>query len=235
MTPSEEDKGCVVIWEFPITDAPSGLYKIGYDPVRQDKGTSLMSITVKKSILSGSFTSDIIVAEFIGRRDSNDENHQIVEYLAMAYNTKIMYENEVPDVKVYFQRRRLLNMLCLQPDKVISKAVKKSNTSRVYGCHMVGEIKDAGERYIRDWLLQIVDWDENNRPIYRLNKIYSVRLLTELIEYDRKKATKFDYISSLIMCLIQEQEEVLNKEYTDKKQNNKALQFIESYKKRVNA
>lgn len=235
MTPNEGEDGCVVIWEYPLYNVPKGLYKIGYDPVRQDKGTSLCTYTVYKSNMKGSYNNDNIVAEFTGRRESNDENHKIGELLAEFYNTTIMYENEVPDVKVYFQRRRLLNMLALQPDKVISKSIKNSKTSRIYGCHMTVQLKNAGERYIKDWLEEIVDHDEDGNKVLRLNKIYSLRLLTELIEYNKAEQTKFDAISSLIMCLFQVQEEILGKEYEEKEVNSKANQLINLYKKRVSA
>ena len=44
-------EGCPVIYEYPIEGAPKGLYKIGYDPVRQDEGTSLAAIIVYKGTM----------------------------------------------------------------------------------------------------------------------------------------------------------------------------------------
>ena len=42
-------RGCPVIYEPPKPNAPRGTYKIGYDPVRQDTGTSLAGLVVYKS------------------------------------------------------------------------------------------------------------------------------------------------------------------------------------------
>lgn len=218
-------EGAVVIYEQPVHNAPRGLYKIGYDPVRQDNGTSLAAIIVYKGFMQGSYTKNCIVAEYIGRRGEPEDVHVIAELLAEYYNTKVMYENEVPDVKTYFQRRRLLNLLEVQPDSVISKNVKKSKVSRVYGCHMTPQLKDAGERYIKQWLVEVVDFDENNNPITNLDRINSLRLVEELLMYN--KTGNFDLISALIMCMFQVQEEVLNKEYKSENENRNAKKLLE--------
>ena len=218
-------EGAVVIYEQPIHNAPRGLYKIGYDPVRQDEGTSLAAIIVYKGVMQGSYTKNCIVAEYIGRKGEPDDIHVIAELLADYYSTKVMYENEVPDVKTYFQRRKLLHLLDVQPDAVISKNVRKSKVSRVYGCHMTPQLKDAGERYIKQWLVEVIDFDENNNPITNLDKINSLRLIEELLMYNKKG--NFDLISALIMCMFQVQEEVLHKEYAPKAENINAKKLVE--------
>lgn len=218
-------EGAVVIYEQPLPNAPRGLYKIGYDPVRQDEGTSLAAIIVYKGVMQGSYTKNCIVAEYVGRKGEPDDTHNIAELLAEFYNTRIMYENEVPDVKTYFQRRRLLHLLEIQPDAVISKNVKKSKVSRVFGCHMTPQLKDAGERYIKQWLIEVIDFDENNNPITNLDKINSLRLIEELLMYN--KTGNFDLISALIMCMFQVQEEILNKEYVPKAKNKNVEKLLE--------
>jgi hypothetical protein len=79
------------------------------------------------------------------------------------------------------------------------------------------QLKDAGERYVKDWLLTTLDFDEDGNPQRVIDKIYSVRLLEELIQYSRKG--NFDLVSSLFMCMFQVQEESLGKEYGEEKQN----------------
>ena len=114
---------------------------------------------------------------------------------ADLYGTKIMYENEVTGVKNYFQRIKRLNLLAVQPDRVISKNIKNSKVARVYGCHMNDPLKDAGERYVKEWLNTTLDYDENGNPVTIIDRIYSVRLLEELISYSRKG--NFDMCSAL--------------------------------------
>lgn len=223
------DLGAVVIYEQPIANPPRGLYKIGYDPVRQDTGTSLSAIIVYKGFDKSSYTKNKVVAEYIGRTETPDDAHHIAELLAELYNTQIMYENEVPDVKTYFLRRKKLHLLALQPDGVIKKNIKNSTVNRVYGCHMNGPLKDAAERYTKEWLLQVDDYDEDSQPVRVLDKIDSTRLLEEIISYDRKG--NFDLLSALFMCLIQLNEEYIDKDYKESVAKRNARKLIEEMNK----
>ncbi|MDB4286362.1 hypothetical protein N9933_03585, partial [bacterium] len=228
-----DKRGTPIIYEAPVVNAPRGLYKIGYDPVRQEFGTSLAAICVYKSVHAHSKYHSTIVAEYVGRHEDPEDIDRIAELLAEYYNTKIMYENEVTGVKNYFRRIKKLHLLAEQPDAVISKNIKNSRVARVYGCHMNLQLKDAAERYTKIWLLTILDYDENGDPITVIDRIYSERLLEELIGYHRKG--NFDLLSSIYMCMFQVQEESLGKEYKDKNINPVArdlLAMIDSmYKK----
>ena len=212
-------QGIPIIYEYPIEGAPKGLYKIGYDPVRQDSGTSLAAIIVYKGVMRGSYTHDIIVAEYIGRMENPEDMDRIAMMFAEFYNTKIMHENEVTGVKNFFRRIKRLDLLAVQPDVVISKNIKKSKVARVYGSHMTDGLKDAAERYTKEWLLMVIDHDEHGNPVRAIDKIYSKRLLEELISYHRKG--NYDLVSALFMALFQVQEEVLGKEYNVEKENPK--------------
>lgn len=214
----KDKRGCVMVYEQPIPNAPRGLYKIGYDPVKQDTGTSLCAIIVYKGVQKGSLTHSIIVAEWVGRYEDPEDNDRMAEKISDYYNADIMYENEIPSVKNYFRRIKRLNILATQPDLVISKNIENSTVARVYGCHMNAALKDAGEKYIKSWLLTVLDYDENNNPITVIDTICSIRLLEELIYYNRKD--NFDLHSALIMCMIQVQEEKLGMEY-DQKPNDR--------------
>ena len=92
-----------------------------------------------------------------------------------------------------------------QPNSVISKTIRHSRVNRVFGCHMNTQLKDAGELYVRDWLLSVLDYDEEGQPVRAYEKIYSTRLLEELIAYNRNG--NFDLVSALIMCMFQVQDE----------------------------
>ena len=84
---------------------------------------------------------------------------------------------------------------------------------------MNDQLKNAGERYVKDWLLTVVDYDENEKPIHVFDRIYSLRLLEELIMYHRKG--NFDLVSALFMCMIQVQEEYINTEYDETKKDSR--------------
>lgn len=206
-------KGCPIIFESPVTNAPKGLYKMGYDPYRQDQstGTSLGSVYVYKGNHKFSFTRDTIVACYVGRPNTTDDFNRQVALLAKFYNCELMYENEVTSVKSYFSNHNLLHLLAAQPDAVISANVKNSKVARVYGIHMNDKLKDAGEKYVKRWLLTKRDTDENGRSILNLETIYDVGLLEELINYSRKG--NFDRVMSFMMLMFQIEEDDLGKEY----------------------
>lgn len=225
----ENISGCPVIYEYPIENSPPGLYKIGYDPIRQSKGSSFAAIIVYKGVHTQTSTHSKIVAEYIGRYDDPDDIDRVAELFADLYGTQIMHENETTGTKNYFRRIKRLNLLAAQPDAVISKNIKKSRVARVYGCHVVGPLKDAGERYIKSWLLMVLDYDEHGNPITVIDKIESRRLLEELIAYYRDG--NFDLISALIMCMFQVQEEQLGKEYDSEKRSKNYEKLLQMRKK----
>lgn len=224
--------GAPIIYEYPIDNPPKGLYKIGYDPYRQDlsSGVSLAAIYVYKATYSSSHTNNIIVAEYVGRPQEADDVNRIAQYFAELYNAEIMHENEVTHVINYFRRIKKLNLLAAQPDAVISKNIKNSTVARVYGIHMVEVLKDAGEKYIKDWLLTVRDYDENNNPILNLETINSIGLLEELIQYNRKG--NFDRVMAFMMCMFQIQEDEIGKDYakdTDSEKMKDILRVLDNF------
>lgn len=222
-------RGCPVIYEFPKQNPPRGLYKIGYDPIRQDSGTSLAGLIVYKGTAVGEYYHDNIVAEYIGRYEDPDDIDRLVEMFCDYFNTTVMHENEVTGVKNYFRRIHRLNLLAGQPDAVISKSIKHSTVSRVYGCHMTESLKDAGERYIKTWLLSVIDYNEHGEPVTVIDRIYSRRLLEELINYTRKG--NFDLVSALIMCMFQVQEDKLGKKHEEEVEDTVAKQLVKQISK----
>jgi len=196
--------GCVVMYEAFIKGSPKGVYKIGYDPYRQETAAysiSLGATYVYKTVTSNSHQHNIIVAEYIGRPQNMDIYNRNLEMLAEYYNAEVMYENELTSVKSYFEKRKKLNLLAAQPDNLISSIIKKSRVDRVYGMHMADKIKEAGEKYINSWLLSVRDIDENGKEVLQIESIYSLGLLEELILYNRKG--NFDRVIALMMVLFQ--------------------------------
>ena len=152
-------------------------------------GVSFGALYVFKGVHKGSMTKNCIVAQYVGRPQESDDVSRIAMMFAILYNTEVMFENEVTHVKNYFRRMNRLDLLALQPDKVISNNIKNSKVARVYGCHMNEKMKDAGEKYIKDWLLEVQEYDENGSPITTIDSIYDIGLLEELIAYNRKVNT----------------------------------------------
>ena len=186
-------------------------------------GVSLGAIYVFKGVHKGSMTKNCIVAQYVGRPQESDDVSRIAMMFAILYNTEVMFENEVTHVKNYFRRMNRLDLLALQPDKVISNNIKNSKVTRVYGCHMNEKMKDAGEKYIKDWLLEVQEYDENGSPITTIDSIYDIGLLEELIAYNRKVNT--DRVMALMQVMFQRQEEQLDKVYDEDRKDRIAEVF----------
>lgn len=212
---SENIRGAVVLYEYPIANPPKGLYKGGHDPYRQnqaDNSTSLGATYIHKGFSKFSYTRDIIVAEYVGRPNTSDDYNRTMAMLSELYNVELGHENEVTEVTSYFTKAKKLQYLAFQPDAVINAHIQNSKVKRVYGIHMNEKLKDAGEKYIKKWLLTVRDIDENGNKILNLNTIHSPALLEELIYYNRKG--NFDRVMAF-MILMMFIEEEYEKEYQD--------------------
>lgn len=227
--------GCAVMFEEPVI-APKGTYKIGYDPYNQNKAASSASYGaayVYKGANSLSFTSDTIVASLVGRPNSPEVYHRNLLLLAEIYNAEIMHENEAPEVRSWFRRRKKLGYLAVQPDEVINVMVKNSKVARNFGCHMTKEIKSQALGYLREWLIKetVTNTEDEKMNVFR---IYDMGLLTELANYNFKKDVKgeanYDRISAMLQLMIfLEQEEighVYGKEGTKKDEKIKVINNI---------
>lgn len=203
----QDKKGCVVIWEDPVPNAPWGLYVAGCDPYDQDKAEnsdSLGSVFIYKRINNMGQTHDLPVAEYTGRPPLASDFYEIVRKLCIYYNAKCMYENQLKGLKVYFEQKNSLQYLYEQP-MIIKDIVKNTSVTRGYGIHMTEPIKDQGEIWLRDWLYTEVDTIEEKNgeqtKILNLHKIKSIPLLKELIAYDREANT--DRVIAFMCCIIQ--------------------------------
>lgn len=203
--------GAVVIYEFPSENVPQNFYKIGYDPYRQNNGTSLSAITVFKGHWRGEKTKYKIVAEYYGRPQNSDMVNEIALKLAILYNTQVMVENEVTHPITYFERKKALKYLSAQPDRAISNSIQSSKVDRKYGCHMTDKIKEDCIKYTNDWLLNGYEDDFGN-TLSVIDEIDCPGFIEELLMYNRKG--NFDRVSSFFMCMMQLQEQELEKEYS---------------------
>ncbi len=88
------------------------------------------------------------------------------------------------------------------------------------------KLKDAGEKYIKQWLLESRDFDENNSAVLNLETIYDPALLDELILYNRKG--NFDRVMAFMMVMFQCAEDEEEKVYEDKEENKELAEEFDS-------
>ncbi len=205
--------GCIVVWEHPEKvngQIPEYLYIAGCDPYDQDKSDSgsLGSFVVYKRFYRADKTHDVIVAEYTSRPDTAEQFYENCRRLCLYYNAKVLYENQLKGLKVYFEQKNSLYLLWQQPG-IIKDIIKNSNVQRGFGIHMnrgsngANGIKDQCELYLKKWLYDEID-DVDGKKILRLHTIKSIPLLKELIAYDRDINT--DRVIALMLCILQTHE-----------------------------
>ena len=219
-------RGCPIIYEYPIENPPSGLYKIGYDPYRQDNSDarekSLAAIIVYKGNMAGDVTKNTIVAEYVGRPETCDECDEVALKFAMLYNAEVMHENDVNHTTTYFKRKGKLGYLALQPNNTIKTSVKNSKVNRGYGCSLGNaKMKDSGEKYLKEWLTEVVGYDEKGEEITVVERIYSVGILQELVRYYREG--NFDRVCALFQIMFFLKDEEIGKEYQKEEKTKRSF------------
>lgn len=216
----DKPEGSVVIWEYPITDPPYGLYIGGCDPYDHDESftNSLGSTFIFKRVKAGEAWNDVIVAEYSGRPATAEEYYENVRKLLVFYNARLLFENERKGIYPYFTNKHCDYLLADQPDKIITEIFKDSKVNRRKGCHMTKAIRAYGEGLILEWLL---DEYEEGHP--NIERIYSEPLIEELIENDGEK--NVDRLIALCMVMLYREELFQIKVSAAKEQNKQTMLF----------
>ena len=217
----DKPNGSVVIWEYPIPDAPFGLYIGGCDPYDHDESftNSLGSTFIFKRVKAGEAWNDVIVAEYTGRPDTAEEYYENVRKLLMFYNARLLFENERKGIYPYFTNKHCDYLLADQPDKIITEVFKDSKVQRRKGCHMTKAIRAYGEGLILEWLMEEYEPGHPN-----VERVYSEALIEELIENDGVK--NVDRLIAMCMVMIY-REELFQIKVAAAKDKNKQVELFE--------
>ena len=217
----DKPSGSIVIWEYPISDPPFGLYIGGCDPYDHDESftNSLGSTFIFKRVRAGEAWNDVIVAEYTGRPDTAEEYYENVRKLLTFYNARLLFENERKGIYPYFTNKHCDYLLADQPDKIITEIFKDSKVQRRKGCHMTKQIRAYGEGLILEWLMEEYEPGHPN-----LERIYSEPLLEELIQTDGVK--NVDRVIALCMTMIY-REELYQVKVAAAKEQNKQVELFE--------
>ena len=216
----DKPEGSVVIWEYPISDPPLGLYIGGNDPYDHDESftNSLGSTFIFKRVRAGEAWQDVIVAEYTGRPATAEEYYENVRKLLLFYNARLLFENERKGIYPYFTNKHCDYLLADQPDKIISEVFKDSKVQRRKGCHMTKQIRAYGEGLILEYLMEEYEPGHLN-----LERIYSEPLIEELIENDGVR--NVDRVIALCMVMIYREELYQVKVAASKESNKQAELF----------
>jgi len=194
----ESDKsGAIEVFSTPIKSEGgrpvAGRYVIGVDPVDADTGTSLFS-----AFVFDLFT-DQIVAEFTGRRQTANENFEIVLKLAMWYNAKINYENNLKGMYAYFEHKNVLHYLMATPEILRDQQLVKVTTgfgNKGLGTPANKAVNTWARKMIADWMLTVADGQQD----INLRRIRSIGLIKEALYWNPDG--NFDRISAMGMVMV---------------------------------
>lgn len=207
--PSDEKDAPVVIYEFPISDAPYGLYVAGVDPYRQGKAqysNSLGTVKIYKRMhdLMGEKYQDQFVASYAARPDDKKKWEKQAELLIEMYNARTLCENDEMSFIDHMIAVNKSHYLEKQP-QWLKEIVPNTTVNREFGIHrssdkIIDFLHGCWKRYTEEEL--VVEKDENGnvtRKILGMHRVLDPMDLEETIQYNEEG--NFDRLVALELAL----------------------------------
>ena len=232
--------GAVVIYEHPTPDKPEPsqmdpLYITVYDPVRDDKGSSLCVVLVFKFW----YPQDIskvqfnVVAEWIGRMDTLDENHEMAWKLASYYGCKMCPEINNADILRNARDTGRWQMLQKKPKKIMGEFQQLKDYE--VGVYISPGMKPSLGLYLNEIFETVVDKQVEfledgtmkETIIKMASQIPSIRLIEEALNYGEGN---FDMISAMFIVALVQRNNTLT---IGTKETEKDEEVIQKYKEFV--
>jgi len=209
--PKEDNRGALIVTEFPIDNPPFGLYYIGIDPIfNKDTETSRslmsMSVWIGTHERDGKIVEPYPVAFYTGRHTNVRDTYQICLDTMRWYNARTAVECNVKDFiewvikegeSRYLMRRRELT--------AVNELVPESTIRDEIGVFMEGKFKERCLEKLIAWLETPIASDFNlttgdSKYIFNTSKIFDPMLLKEMMNFTPKKNT--DRLIAFMLGLI---------------------------------
>jgi hypothetical protein len=194
LKPTDDKDAPIVIYEFPVLDAPYGLYVAGVDPYRQGKAaysSSLGAVYIYKRMhdLTGEKYQDMFVASYVARPDKKEKWEEQARLLIKYYNARTLCENDDISFIDYMKAKGDAHYLEKQPEW-LKEIVPNTTVSREYGIHrsadrIIEHLHGCLKKYTEETVLEEKD-DKGNitRQIIGMHKILDPLLLEEMIQFN---------------------------------------------------
>ena len=184
----------VVIYEFPISNPPYGLYVAGVDPYRQGKSaysSSLGAVYIYKRMnsISGEKYQDMFVASYCARPDKKEVWEEQARLLIKYYNARTLCENDEISFIDYMISKGDAHYLERQP-QWLTEIVPNTTVRREYGIHRSAEkIRNFLHGSIKKYMEETIykETDDNGdtiKEIQGISKIFDPVLLEEIIQFN---------------------------------------------------
>lgn len=194
--PSENNEGVVQIFEFPLQDAPYGLYTAGIDPYKQSQAhysTSLGAVYIFKRIhdITNERYQNMIVASYVGRPKKIQTWYEETRKLLDFYGCRALCENmDMGFIDHCIEKKDADKYLEKTPSILREDIHANSTVNRTYGIHTSTGIKDYINSLIIEYLQEIIevgtDDQGNHKQILGASRILDPMLIKELLKYTPK-------------------------------------------------
>jgi len=194
--PNDEIEGCVQIWEYPLSDAPYGLYTAGTDPYKQSQAqysTSLGSTYIFKRVhnLSGEGWQNIVVAAYTGRPKKIEQWYEITKLLLKYYNARTLCENMDYGFIQHCVEKNEASRLLERTPSFLTDIHPNTTVNRDYGIHMTKDIKNYLLSLIIEYITEVIDVTRDSdgnivKEKLGVSRILDPLLLKELIKFTPK-------------------------------------------------
>lgn len=193
-------EGAIVVYEHPMYHKPdrhvvNPMYLVVYDPVEAEDGdgSSLCAVLVFKfwDLDRPDSMQFNVVAEWIGRHDRLEKNHEVAYKLAAYYGCKILPEVNKPDIKRYARMTNRYHWLEEKPALALDGIVKSKSDYDV-GYKVLPGMKADFEVYANELLLTVISTSERiEGDTHIVDNEYAARYISSklgiemLLSYDR--------------------------------------------------
>lgn len=209
---SDSKDAPIVIYEFPVNNAPYGLYVAGVDPYRQGKAshsTSLGSVHIYKRMhdITGEKYQDMFVASYCARPDKKEKWEEQARLLIKYYNARTLCENDEISFIDYMKSKGDAHYLEKQPEW-LKEVVPNTTVSREYGIHRSSDkirnfLHSCLKKYLEEELIIEKDNEGNiKNQILGIHRILDPLLLEEIIQYNDNEGN-FDRLISAELAIAQ--------------------------------
>lgn len=184
----------VIIYEFPLSNPPYGLYVAGVDPYRHGKAAysnSLGVVYIYKRMheINSEKYQDMFVASYAARPDRQDTWNEQARLLCKYYNARVLCENDEMSFINYVKSKGDSHMLEAQPDW-LREITPNTTQNRDYGLSRSAEkvrtflhtvLKNYSEETI---LTEYDDAGAVTREEIGMSRIMDPILLEEMIAFN---------------------------------------------------
>lgn len=189
--PEDDLDGVVQIWEFPIHNAPEGLYFGATDPYKQESAAysdSVGSTYIFKRIydpINDKF-QNIIVAAYHGRPKRMQTWYDNTRMLLRYFNAKTVCENEDRGFIQHCKDKNDAHVyLVPQVAQIINGVHPNSTVQREYGIHATRQLINYFNVSIVEYMQEVLR-TEDDKEILGVRRIIDPVLIEELLKYDGK-------------------------------------------------